>query len=109
MSPIISRRFTIRTRWARLDSPTKNRDALTTAKMAMTYTCSRHRGDGSWYYAEEPKFHWIDNFHPGYNLSALKSYRDVALDESFDDSLEKGRQFYKDHFFETDGRPNTLR
>jgi len=88
-----------------LGSLTKNREALTTAKSAMTYTCSRQRGDGSWYYGEESKYHWIDNFHTGYTLSALKSYRDAAQDGSFDDCLEKGRRFYKAHFFETDGRP----
>ena len=75
------------------------------AQHAMTYTCSRQRDDGSWYYAEEPKYHWVDNFHTGYNLSALKSYRDAAKDDSFDDCMEKGLQFYKSRFFENDGRP----
>jgi rhamnogalacturonyl hydrolase YesR len=89
---------------ARLGSITKNHEMLTTAKRAMTYTCSRQRGDGSWYYAEEAKYHWIDNFHTGYNLSALKRYRDAAQDGSFDDCLEKGLRFYKSHFFEIDGR-----
>lgn len=90
---------------ARLGSITKNRDMLAIAKSTMTYTCSRQRGDGSWYYAEEPKYHWIDNFHTGYNLSALKSYRDAIKDDSFDECLRKGLQFYKFHFFEIDGRP----
>ncbi len=90
---------------ARLGSLTENCDALTTARSAMSYTCSRQQADGSWYYAEEPKYHWIDNFHTGYNLSALKSYRNATGDGSFDDCLEKGLQFYKSRFFERDGRP----
>ena len=90
---------------ARLGSLTKNREVLETAKSTMTYTCARQRGDGSWYYAEEPKYHWIDGFHTGYNLSALRSYREAAQDRSFDDCLEKGLRFYTSHFFEADGRP----
>jgi len=90
---------------ARLGSLTKNHEALAVARSAMAYTCARQCSDGSWYYAEESKYHWIDNFHTGYNLSALKTYRDATKDDSFDKSIETGLRFYKAHFFETDGRP----
>lgn len=90
---------------ARLGSLTKNHDVLTTAKNAMDYSCCRQRDDGAWYYAEEPKYHWIDNFHTGYNLSALRSYKNATQDVSFNDCLEKGLRFYKAQFFEADGRP----
>ena len=49
-----------------------NSEYLKVAKEAITYTCTRQLSDGSWYYGEEPKYHWIDNFHTGYNLDALK-------------------------------------
>ena len=90
---------------ARLGSLTKNHEALAVARSAMTYTCARQQGDGSWYYAEESKYHWIDNFHTGYNLSALKTYRDATKDDSVDKSIETGLRFYKAHFFEADGCP----
>ena len=90
---------------ARLGSFTKNHEALSVARSAMAYTCARQQGDGSWYYAEESKYHWIDNFHTGYNLSALKSCRDATKDDSFDKSIEAGLRFYKAHLFETDGLP----
>jgi rhamnogalacturonyl hydrolase YesR len=90
---------------ARLGALTKNHDALALAKSAMSYTCFRQRDDGAWYYAEEPKYHWIDGFHTGYNLSALNVYRNATQDRSFDDCLEKGLRFYTSHFFEADGRP----
>ncbi|MBX3347818.1 MAG: hypothetical protein KF747_03655 [Nitrospira sp.] len=90
---------------ARLGTLKNNQECLAVATNAMTYTCARQQKDGSWYYAEEPKYHWIDNFHTGYNLSALKVYREATKDESFDECIEKGLQFYKDHFFEADGRP----
>lgn len=90
---------------ARLGSLTKDREMLTMAKSAITYTASRQRDDGSWYYAEAPKYHWIDNFHTGYNLSALKVYRDATKDDTFVSCLETGLSFYKAHFFDRDGRP----
>jgi len=89
----------------RLGSLTGNSHAIATAKSAMSYTCARQRKDGSWYYAEEAKYHWMDSFHTGYNLSALKVYGDATKDESFDECIEKGLRFYKNHFFDADGRP----
>ena len=89
---------------ARLSAATGDAEALAVARSAMEYTCSRQRVDGAWFYAEEAKFHWIDSFHTGYNLSALKIYRDATGDRSLDQSLQKGTAFYRDHFFEADGR-----
>jgi rhamnogalacturonyl hydrolase YesR len=90
---------------ARLGSLTGDQQTVATARSAMTYTCTRQRPDGSWFYAEEPKYHWIDNFHTGYNLSALATYRDASHDHSFDVQLEKGTEYFAANFFEADGRP----
>ncbi len=84
---------------------TRDERALSTAKLAMAYSCAAQRPDGAWFYAEEPKFHWVDNFHTGYNLSALRKYRDCSGDRSFDHHLRRGLDYYKQHFFEADGRP----
>lgn len=89
---------------ARLGSLTANRKALMVAQRAMAYTCSRQLIDGSWYYGEDAKFRWIDNFHTGYNLSALKHYKEATKDESFDKCIQNGLHFYKSHFFDNDGR-----
>jgi hypothetical protein len=80
-------------------------EALALADEAMRYTCSRQRDDGSWYYAEEPRYAWIDNFHTGYNLSALRIYRDATQDRAFDRNLQRGLHFYRRAFFDVDGRP----
>ena len=40
------------------------------ASAAMEYSCTRQLADGAWWYGEEPEYHWIDNFHTGYNLTA---------------------------------------
>jgi hypothetical protein len=75
------------------------------AKEAITYTCTRQLDNGSWLYGEEAKYHWIDNFHTGYNLDALKCYIEYSGDKTYEDNLKKGFDFYKNNFFESTGRP----
>src|SRR6516162_2511876 len=75
------------------------------ARSAMEYSCARQRPDGSWWYAEAPNHQWIDNFHTGYNLDALRFYLDSTADEEFRPNLVKGLEFFKDRFFESSGRP----
>jgi polysaccharide biosynthesis protein VpsJ len=84
---------------------TRNTELFTVAREAMAYTCTRQRGDGSWYYGEEPKYHWIDNFHTAYNIDALKCYIECTGDQTYSGNLERAFNFYKDHFFEDSGRP----
>ncbi len=82
-----------------------NYEFLEVAKEAIAFTCTRQLPDGSWYYGEGAKWHWIDNFHTGYNLDALKCYIENTGDETFKDCLKKGFDFFKDNFFEPTGRP----
>jgi len=82
-----------------------NSEYLKVAKEAITYTCTRQLPDGSWYYGEEPKYHWIDNFHTGYNLDALKCYIEDTGDRTYENNLIQGFDFFKNNFFESTGRP----
>ena len=75
------------------------------AKSAMEYSCAGQLEHGAWYYGEHPKYHWIDNFHTGYNLDSLKRYVDTTGDETFKEHLLKGYKFFKDNFFEISGMP----
>jgi rhamnogalacturonyl hydrolase YesR len=90
---------------ARLAIHTHDPQSLEVAKDAMTYSCQRQNADGAWFYGEAPKYHWIDNFHTGYNLDCLKRYIDSTGDREFESNLLRGFQYYKLHFFEADGRP----
>jgi hypothetical protein len=83
----------------------KEQTYLDVAKEAMVYSCSRQRFDGSWYYGEDDNYHWIDNFHSGYNLDSLKCYIESSGDTSFEENLRKGFEYYKRNFFEASGRP----
>jgi hypothetical protein len=89
---------------ARLGVLTHNDTAIGLARDAMMYTCTRQRPDGSWWYGEGAKYQWVDNFHTGYNLSALRAYRTALNDTSFDLQLRRGHEYYKAHFFDAEGR-----
>jgi len=84
---------------------TGNKDYLKVAGEAMKYTCTRQQPDGAWLYGEDTKYHWIDNFHTGYNLDALKCYIESTSDHTYENNLKKGFDFYKNNFFEETGRP----
>ena len=84
---------------------THDHQALELAKHAMTYSCARQNADGAWFYGEAEKYHWVDNFHTGYNLDCLKRYIDSTDDREFEQNLRRGVQYFKRHFFESDGRP----
>lgn len=90
---------------ARTAAKTGNKGFIQVARSAMEYSCVRQRSDGSWWYAEQPNHEWIDNFHTGYNLDALRYYIDNSGDTEFTPNLEKGYQYFKEHFFEPSGRP----
>ena len=90
---------------ARTGKYTKNAEYFDLAKSVMEYSCSRQLPDGSWYYGEEEKFHWVDNFHTGYNLDSLKYYIESTEDNTYEDNMKKGLEFYMSYFFEESGRP----
>jgi hypothetical protein len=90
---------------ARVAAHTHDDEALSLARSAMTYSCTRQNDDGAWFYGEAQKYHWIDNFHTGYNLDCLKRYIESSGDREFEPQLQRGFEYFKAHFFEEDGRP----
>lgn len=90
---------------ARVAQHTGDEGARQLAREAVVYGCERQNEDGAWYYGEHPKYHWIDNFHTGYNLDCLKRYASSTGDHSFDARIQLGYDYFKRHFFEPDGTP----
>lgn len=90
---------------ARAARHTYRQDYEDAAREAMRYSCLSMLPDGSWWYAEDDQYHWIDNFHTGYNLDSLKCYIDYTGDTEFAGHLKRGLEFYKDNLFEPSGRP----
>lgn len=90
---------------ARTAKYTGNREYVEVARSAMEYSCTRQQSDGSWWYGEDSKYRWIDNFHTGYNLDSLATYIESTGDNTWVSNFRRGLDFYKSHFFEDDGCP----
>jgi hypothetical protein len=75
--------------------------ALRVARQAV----GRQQADGSWFYGEAPSQRWIDNFHSGYNLGALRSIGLSLGTSEFEESVRRGYEFYTTHFFREDAAP----
>ncbi len=67
------------------------------------YAAGQQREDGSWVYGEHPTLQWVDNFHTGYNLCALRSIAETTKSSEFIGHVEAGFQFYRHHFIRGDG------
>lgn len=90
---------------ARVGALTKESELLDTAQRATRYLLRYQHEDGGWWYAEPEYQHWIDSFHTGFNLVALRHVvRDAGMTEAVE-ALEKGLVFFLRHFYERDGTP----
>ena len=76
---------------------------LESALQATRCSVAKQKADGSWSYGEAPSQNWIDNFHTGYNLRALRAIDESRGTKEFDANLRVGFQFYRDHFFREGG------
>jgi rhamnogalacturonyl hydrolase YesR len=90
---------------ARVYSHGGNESYRQLAQKAMLYTAQHQRADASWYYAEKADSHWVDNFHTAYVLDCFKSYAQSTGDNSFDQNLTNGYEYWKKTFFLADGTP----
>jgi hypothetical protein len=69
------------------------------------YSAARQHKNGSWDYGELPTQRWIDNFHTGYNLCALRSINENTATSEFEPEVRLGLEFYRNQFFREDGAP----
>jgi hypothetical protein len=69
------------------------------------YSAARQHDDGSWYYGESANQKWVDNFHTGYNLCALRSICQYADTSEFETHIRRGFEFYLKNYFREDGAP----
>jgi hypothetical protein len=76
------------------------------AASAVLYSTAHQRPDGSWPYGEWPDLAWVDNFHTGYVLDALRVCADasVAAAEA-EEAWKRGVAFYRRALFVDDGTP----
>lgn len=75
------------------------------ARKSIVACCAGQEEDGSWQYGMLPVQKWRDSFHTGYNLDGLIAYQENTGDNSFDENIAKGFDYYINHFFLDDGTP----
>jgi hypothetical protein len=90
---------------ARLYSITQEKKFIEPGRSAVRYSLRKQAADGSWPYGEDTTQRWIDNFHTGYNLVALKKFSEYTGNTDVMENVKKGWNFYKDNFFTNDGAP----
>ena len=84
---------------------TGDKELLSVAEKSINYTLKYQLPNGGWYYGEEPKFRWVDNFHTGYVLESIYGYIKATQDTGPERKLKKGFRFFKSTFFSPDGTP----
>ncbi len=75
------------------------------ALAALAYSMKHQQDDGSWHYAEKESAHWIDSFHTGFNLQAIRYFLEAGFAEEWQPGYERGVRFYSENFFLEDGTP----
>jgi rhamnogalacturonyl hydrolase YesR len=75
------------------------------ALSSLAYSMRRQKEDGSWCYAENENQRWIDSFHTGFCVQALRYILDEGYAREYTQAYEKGVRFYAEHFFLADGTP----
>ena len=90
---------------SRLFSITGDKKFLDPTLSAVRYSMRRQNEDGSWAYGEDKTQAWVDNFHTGYNLCALRSIGRYLDTDEFESHIRRGFNFYRKHFFREDGAP----
>jgi rhamnogalacturonyl hydrolase YesR len=83
-----------------------NDDRLPAAVTAsMAYSMRHQHDDGSWFYAETDIQSWIDSFHTGFNLQAIRYILGAGLGSQYEEAYRQGVEFYAENFFLADGTP----
>lgn len=71
------------------------------------YVASRQMESGAWAYGADSYQSWSDNFHTAFILTSFARIMKVSLAarEEFAGVLERGGEFWREHFFLADGWP----
>ena len=88
---------------AKVATLTRNENYKQLALNAARQSVKGQGTDGSWVYGARHHHQFIDGFHTGYNLEALRLLSDALNTDEFEEPIKLGLQYYKEHLFEKDG------
>jgi len=89
----------------RVYSYTGSSKLLEKSRKAMQYSLDGLNADFSWPYGELHHHQFIDNFHTGFNLVALKDWMDACEDYIWEDELKNAYKYFLETFWKEDGCP----
>ncbi|MHB8861483.1 MAG: beta-L-arabinofuranosidase domain-containing protein, partial [Pirellulaceae bacterium] len=89
----------------RLYQHTRERRLLDAAHSSLAYSMNHQHADGSWFYAQPKMQNWIDSFHTGFNLQALRYFLQAGEATEYHDAYDRGVEYYAERFFLSDGTP----
>ena len=89
----------------RLYQQTREQRLLDAAHGSLAYSMKYQREDGSWPYAETRTQKWVDSFHTGFNLQALRYFLRAGEATEYRVSYDRGVEYYARRFFLNDGTP----
>ncbi len=90
---------------ARLSKYVGEDEGREAALRSLEYSMKYQQEDGAWYYGNDWKYKWIDSFHTGFNLEAIRYFLDEGMGQEHREDYEKGVKFYAKRFFLPDGTP----
>lgn len=90
---------------AKLSRYCGDRACRNAALSSLAYSMHHQNEDGSWFYAQNPMQRWIDSFHTGFSLQALRYVLREGLTPHYGQAYDQGVRFYAENFFLPDGTP----
>ena len=75
------------------------------AQEGIEYALSHQRPDGSWLYGERADLAWVDGYHHGYVLDALRVCDEAGVDDRLPEAIERGLDYYERELLLADGTP----
>jgi len=90
---------------ARLTQYCEDNQLTQAVQASLEYSMRHQRDDGSWLYANTNIQRWIDSFHTGFNLQAIRYILDSGLAPEYRAAYNKGLEYYAENFFLEDGTP----
>lgn len=92
---------------ARASAATEDEKMAQAAAAGLHYSIAHQRPDGSWPYGELANLGWVDNFHTGYVLDALRTCIDSGIGGTdAENAWHRGVSFYQRTLFLSDGTPD---
>lgn len=75
------------------------------ALSSLAYSMKYQHEDGFWYYGNNWSYKWIDSFHTGFNLQAIRYFLDAGSAGEYKKAHRRGVEYYRRKFFLGDGTP----